>query len=139
VRITAIKGVDPETVRDGVAAILEENELDGLVDLEGRAVCIRSLRLRCVTENYYSYHNPWSRYWYADRDAGGTVWIRNYHGADRKPKRGRFLQWRDWAHLDNEINHFLDSIGVSATFQSRYGKLREGQLWHWICPMEYTV
>ena len=139
-KLTAIRGIDPAVLRDGIAAVLEEQALDGVVEIRGRGVYLVDVRLREVVQNYLRYHNPHSRNWYAEREECGPVVAYNYRvNTSHVPRRGRFLQWRHWAHLDNEINHLLDDLGVSATFGSAYGNLRKGLEWTWICPMEYTV
>ncbi len=140
-RITAIQGSDPDIVADGCRALLAELELAGRVSVEGRAVYLRDLRLRELVPHYYHYYNPRNPNWYVERNDKGKLVVKHSWGRVEYPiRRGRFLQWRHWATLDNNLNEFLDSIGAIASIRSAYGTIRhDGDQWDRVCPLEYTI
>ncbi len=146
-RINNIKGsMGIEAITFKVLQVLETLKFDGRVDTEGpasnRQIHIREVRLRHKTFHYYLYHNPFNRNWAIDPEPDvHKPLAENVHFPMTMPiRRGRFLQWRDWANLDNAVNQMLDEFGISASFKSAgFPELRSGYDWNAINPDLYDI
>lgn len=125
-----IKSIKPlnmrETLKEGVIGVLDELELTGDLYREGNGLKLINVRLKERKPNTYPYEG--SGNYDIVKDAKGRLVAQNKHFKHVKMtiRRGYYLQYNDWARLNNGLNDLCDKLDVLANITSSTHIIRRG-------------
>ena len=130
-----IKSIQPKTkaqsLRLGISGRLDDMGLTFDLYQDGLGLKLTNVRLQVSKPNTYTYEA--SDNYKIIKDGKGKLYAQNTRFKDyRVPiRRGKYLQYNDWARLNNALNDICDNLGVSCNITSSTHIIRRGTDRRW--------